>query len=180
MVVEIRTATDGDLDAVAAIYAHQVLSGTATFALEVPPRSTWEEKVASTHPGDHFLVAVDVDVAVDADGADPVLLGFAYSGPFRDRGAYTHTREVSVYLDVDATGRGLGRRLYDDLLARLVDGGMRTAVACIALPNDASEALHRSCGFERVGAFREVGRKHDRWIDIAWWQTMLATDLPVG
>lgn len=174
MVIELRAATDGDLDGVAAIYAHQVVSGTATFAMEVPPRSSWEEKLASTHPGDHFLVAVDGAVEGDVGAR---VLGFAYSGPFRERGAYTHTREVSVYLDATATGRGLGRRLYDDLLTRLVAAGTRTAVACVALPNDASEALHRVCGFEPVGVFREVGRKHDRWIDVAWWQAMLTADL---
>ena len=159
----VRPATDADLDAVAAIYDHEVRTGYATFATEPPPRSVWEDKLASTHPGDHFLVA-------EVDGA---VVGFAYSGPFRDRGAYDRTREVTVYLDHAATGRGLGRLLYDDLLARMQAAGVRTALACIALPNDASEGLHRACGFERQGVLREVGRKLDRWIDVVWWQRML-------
>jgi len=100
-------------------------------------------------------------------------VGFCYSSAYRERGAYDHTREVTIYLDHDATGRGLGRQLYDDLLSRLTDSGMRTALACISLPNEASEALHRACGFERIGLMREVGRKFDRWIDIAWWQRLL-------
>ncbi|WP_436697854.1 N-acetyltransferase family protein [Nocardioides sp. BYT-33-1] len=159
----VREATDADLDAVAAIYAREVRHGHATFDTEPPPRSYWERKLASAHPGDHFLVAA-------ADGA---VLGFAYSGPFRDRGAYDRTREVTVYLDPAATGRGLGRALYGELLPRLEAAGMRTALACIALPNDASEGLHQACGFERQGVLREVGRKFDRWIDIVWWQRML-------
>lgn len=162
----IRPATDADLDAVSAIYAREVHEGTATFDLAPPPRSKWEGLLASTHPGDHFLVATDGDT----------VLGFAYSSAFRPKGAYDGTREVTIYLDPAAAGRGLGRRLYDDLLARLASGGMRTALACISLPNDASEALHRACGFERQGVLREVGRKHDRWIDVVWWQKMLATD----
>lgn len=161
--VVVRPATDGDLDAVAAIYAREVREGHATFDTEPPPRERWEHKLASTHPGDHFLVAV----------VDDAVLGFAYSGPFRDRGAYDRTREVTVYLDPAATGRGLGRLLYDDLLARMRAAGVRTALACIALPNDASEGLHRACGFERQGVLREVGRKFDRWIDVVWWQRML-------
>jgi phosphinothricin acetyltransferase len=161
----VRPATDADLDAVAEIYAHEVRTGYATFDTEPPPRSVWERKLASAHPGDHFLVAeVDGEVA-----------GFAYSGPFRDRGAYDHTREVTVYVDHAATGRGLGRLLYDDLLARMRAGGVRTALACIALPNDASEGLHRACGFERQGVLREVGRKQERWIDVVWWQRMLGS-----
>ncbi|GAA3677563.1 GNAT family N-acetyltransferase [Nocardioides ginsengisoli] len=162
----VRPAAEADLDAVAAIYAHEVAHGYATFDVEPPPRERWSAKLASAHEGDHFLVAV-----VDAE-----VVGFAYSGPFRDRGAYHHTREVTVYLAAAATGRGVGRLLYDDLLARLAAAGMRTALACIALPNDASEGLHRACGFERQGVLREVGRKHGRWIDVVWWQKMLASD----
>jgi phosphinothricin acetyltransferase len=159
----IRPATDADLDAVAAIYAREVAEGHATFDTEPPPRSVWEAKLGSGHPGDHFLVA-------DLDGA---VVGFAYSGAYRDRGAYTHTRETTIYLAPSAAGRGLGRRLYDELLARLRAAGVRTALACLAVPNEASEALHRACGFERVGVMRQVGRKFDRWVDVAWWQRML-------
>ncbi|HVK28415.1 MAG TPA: GNAT family N-acetyltransferase [Nocardioides sp.] len=161
----IRVATDGDLDAVAAIYAREVREGTATFDLSPPPRAKWEKLLASPHPGDHFLVAV---------GADDEVLGFAYSSEFRPKGAYDGTREVTIYLAPAAAGRGLGRTLYDDLLARMAAGGVRTALACISLPNDASEALHRACGFERQGVLREVGRKFDRWIDVVWWQRILA------
>lgn len=161
----VRSATDADLDAVAAIYAAEVHAGVATFDTEPPPHSKWEAMLASTHPGDHFLVAVD---------AAGVVLGYAYSGAYRDRGAYTNTREVSIYLAPSATGRGLGRRLYDDLLARLAEAGVHTVLAGIALPNAASEALHRACGFEQLGVMREVGRKFDRWIDVAWWQRHLS------
>lgn len=166
MRASVRAATDGDIDAVAAIYAREVHEGTATFDLSPPPRSKWEGLLASTHPGDHFLVAVDGDA----------VLGFAYSSAFRPKGAYDGTREVTIYLDPAAAGRGLGRLLYDDLLVRLEAGGTHTALACISLPNDASEALHRACGFERQGVLREVGRKQDRWIDVVWWQKMLAAE----
>lgn len=159
----IRPATDADLDVVAEIYAREVREGTATFDLTPPPRAKWEGLLASAHPGDHFVVAVDAGQ----------VLGFAYSSPFRPKGAYDATREVTVYLDPSAAGRGLGRALYDDLLARMSAAGVRTALACISLPNDASEGLHRACGFERQGVLREVGRKFDRWIDVVWWQKML-------
>jgi len=161
--VTIRPATAADLDAVAAIYAAEVREGQATFDTDPPPVESWRAKLDSRHRGDHFLVA-------EEDGR---VLGFAYSSAYRDRGAYDHTRETTIYLDAAASGRGLGRLLYDDLLGRLRDSGMRTALACISLPNDASEALHRACGFERIGVMREVGHKFDRWIDVAWWQRLL-------
>lgn len=159
----VREATEDDLDAVAAIYAHEVRTGYATFDTEPPPRSRWEAKLASSHPGDHFLVTVD----------GGTVLGFAYSGPYRERGAYTHTRETTVYVAPAGAGRGLGRRLYDELLARVSAAGVRTVLAGVALPNDASEGLHRACGYTRLGVMREVGFKHDRWIDVAWLQRLL-------
>ena len=167
----IRGAVDGDLDAVAAIYAREVRDGYATFDLAPPPRAKWETLLASVHPGDHFLVAVD---DAGGAGADGEVVGFAYSSEFRPKGAYDGTREVTIYLDPSAAGRGLGRALYDELLTRLAAAGVPTALACIALPNDASERLHRACGFERQGVLRDVGRKFDRWIDVVWWQRILA------
>ena len=163
MTAEVRSATEADVDAVAAIYAREVREGYATFDTEPPPRSRWTAKLAATHPGDHFLVAVDGDQVV----------GFAYSGPYRERGAYTHTRESTIYLDPAAAGRGIGRALYGELVDRVTTSGVHTLLAAIALPNDASEGLHRACGFERLGVMREVGRKLDRWIDVAWWQLTL-------
>jgi L-amino acid N-acyltransferase YncA len=161
--MQIRSAQDADLDAVAAIYAHEVRSGVATFDVVPPPRSYWEARQASTEPGDHLVVAA----------ADGEVFGYAYSASYRPRPAYALTREVSVYLAADARGRGLGLRLYDDLLPRLGGDGVHTALALVALPNDASLALHLACGFEQVGVLREVGRKFDRWIDTAWLQLML-------
>jgi phosphinothricin acetyltransferase len=101
------------------------------------------------------------------------VLGYSYSASYRPRPAYALTRETSVYLAADARGRGLGRALYDALLPRLRDDGVHTAVALIALPNDASLALHRACGFAEIGVLRGVGRKFARWVDTAWFQLML-------
>ena len=96
-------------------------------------------------------------------------LGYAYSSSYRPRPAYDRTREVSVYLDPRGRGRGLGRVLYDELLDRLRADGVHLALAVIAQPNEASEALHRACGFERLGLLPEVGFKLGRWVDTALW-----------
>ncbi|HEY3528749.1 MAG TPA: GNAT family N-acetyltransferase [Nocardioides sp.] len=160
---QVRPATTADLPGAAAIYDEQVRIGISTFDLEPPPLSYWEHHLASTEPGDHFLVA--------DDGGE--VAGFAYSSAYRPRPGYRLTRETSVYLSGHARGQGLGRRMYDDLLARVRADGIHVALALIALPNPASVALHEACGFEHLGTMREVGWKFDRWLDTAWYQKVL-------
>jgi phosphinothricin acetyltransferase len=162
-VTEVRAATPADLPAAAAIYDDQVAGGISTFDLEAPPVSYWEHHLDSSELGDHFLVADD-----DGD-----VVGFAYSSAYRPRPGYRLTRETSVYLSDRARGRGLGRRLYDDLLDRCRADGIHVVLALVALPNPASLALHEACGFDHLGTMREVGRKFDRWIDTAWFQLTL-------
>ena len=156
----IRPAREEDLDAIAAIYAREVLEGYASFETEPPPRSRWEAKLDGP---DHLIVA-------DLDGR---VAGYAYSGDYRPRAGYRHTREVSVYVDPSAQGRGVGRALYDDLIPRLRADGHHLALAGVALPNPASVRLHEAVGFEQYGVQREVGRKLGRWIDVAWFQLLL-------
>lgn len=159
-----RTATEADLNDIAAIYNHAVEHSLATFDLEPPDRDYWLAKLAGDHPGDHLLVAVD-----EADS----VVGYAYSWSYRPRPAYNLTRETSIYLDSSVRGRGVGRMLYPALLQTMAVSGVHTAVALVALPNPASQRLHEFCGFEQVGVMREVGFKFDQWIDVAWYQRML-------
>ena len=161
----VRDADPADLPRIAAIYDEQVRTAISTFDLEPPPLSYWEARLTSSAPGDHLLVAC-------APAGD--VVGYAYSSSYRPRPAYERTREVSVYLAGEARGRGVGRLLYDELLGRLRRDGMHQVLAVVALPNDASEALHRACGFTRVGVLPEVGWKFDRWIDTALWGLTLA------
>lgn len=161
--MDIRRAVSADLGRVAEIYGREAREGHATFDHEPRPMELWEERLASTGVGDHFLVA-------EHEGD---VIGYAASSAFRTKPAYAHTRETTIYLAPGSPGRGTGRALYDDLLGLLVDDGVHLAVAAIALPNPASLALHKTCGFEEVGVMREVGRKFGRWIDVAWLQRIL-------
>jgi L-amino acid N-acyltransferase YncA len=162
-VTDIRPATESDVAGIAAIYDEQVRTGLSTFDLDPPPASYWSRHLAADEPGHHFLVAADGDT----------VAGFAYAGSYRPRPGYRFTRETSVYLDPAFRERGLGRRLYDDLLPRLASDGMHVALALIALPNPASVALHDACGFAHLGTMLGVGRKFGRWIDTAWYQLTL-------
>lgn len=156
-----RPATPADVDALNAIYGHAVHTSTATFDITAPPADYWLTRIRSVEPGDHVMVA---------NHDDGPVLGFAYSGVFRPRPAYRFTRETSIYLAPEVTGRGLGGALYAVLLDLLRADGMHLAVAVVAGPNAASHALHRSAGFQEVGTLREVGRKFDRWVDTTWYQ----------
>ena len=162
---ETRPATESDLPQVKAIYDAAVRTSIATFDLEPPPLAYWRARLEDTDPGTDLLVGVRK--------ADQEVVGYAYSTAYRPRPAYRFTRETSVYLDESARGQGLGRLLYDDLLARLTDAGLHTAVALVALPNPGSVALHRATGFTEVGVMREVGWKQERWVDTAWFQRLL-------
>jgi phosphinothricin acetyltransferase len=161
----IRDATAGDLAAMAAIYDQEVASSVATFDTEPRGAAYLGDKLLNAGGGNLVLVACEGDA----------VRGYAYSGPFRPRPAYAHTKEVSVYLAGQARGRGVGRALYAELLARLdALEDVHTQVAVIALPNDASVALHLAAGFAEVGVLREVGHKFGRYVDTAWYQRMSA------
>jgi len=162
----IRAAGPTDLVAVAAIYGHSVRTDVATFDIEEPPLTYWQAKLDSTEQGDHFLVAGEGDKAKD-------VIGFAYSGAFRPRPAYGRTREVSVYVNPDGTGHGIGTRLYVELLDRLRQDRVHLVVAVVAQPNPASNALHRNLGFTEVGTMDEVGFKFGAYVSTTWFQLRL-------
>jgi L-amino acid N-acyltransferase YncA len=161
--VSIRDVRLHDAAAIAEIYRPIVESTIISFEESAPDANEIAARIARTAADYPWLVAC-------LDGS---VNGYAYAHRFRERAAYRHSVEVSVYVDEAARGRGVGRMLYETLLARLQDEGYHRAFAGIALPNDASVALHRSVGFELIGVYSESGRKFDRWIDVAWWQRVV-------
>jgi phosphinothricin acetyltransferase len=147
------------------LYNHYVRETVATFDIEpwtVAQRSAWFDHYAET--GRHRLL-----VAVDGDQ----LLGYATSSRHRDKAAYQPSVETTVYLDPDATGRGVGSMLYQQLFGDLRCEDVHRAYAGITVPNPASIALHRRFGFTEIGTFGEVGRKHGQWWDTFWMQRPL-------
>lgn len=160
----VRDATEADLPLIAEIYTYESLHSYSTFETEERPLPVWQHKLHGPYP---FLVAVE------GEPGDERVLAYAYASEFRDRPAYHRTVETSVYAHRDARGRRLGSLLYDALLARLADDGFHTALALIALPNDASVRLHERAGFTLVGTMREVGDKLGRMIDVGIYQRML-------
>ena len=109
-------------------------------------------------------------LVVEEDGA---VLGYAYASKWKGRCAYRHSVESTVYLDPSKTGQGIGKPLYAALINALRMQRMHAVIGGIALPNEASIALHERLGFEKVAHFRQVGFKQDRWIDVGYWERLL-------
>ena len=168
--VVLRDATPGDAAAVLAIYAPYVEETAISFERVPPDVATMRERIAQRLASHAWLVA-------ERGGR---LVGYAYAGPFAVRAAYRLAAEVSVYVDREAGRGGIGRALYEALIDRLRERGMHTAIGIIALPNEASVALHERLGFRHVGTFREIGAKFGRWHDVGWWQLMLGEDAAPG
>lgn len=161
----IRPSTDDDLPAIAAIYAWHVAHGTGTFELEAPDAAETARRRADVlAKGLPWLVA-------ERDGR---VLGYAYANHFRPRPAYRFCVEDSVYLDPAAQGRGIGRLLLAELIARCQARGARQMLAVIGdSANAASIGLHRALGFAPVGLLRDSGWKFERWLDVVLMQRAL-------
>lgn len=162
--VSVRDARESDAAAIAAIYNHYIRATVITFEVDELGTDEIVRRVRDvTDMGLPWVVAEDSDR----------ILGYAYAHQFRARAAYNLTVETTIYLDSTSTGRGVGTALYAHLLPRLRALGLHVAIAGIALPNEASVAVHESFGFAPAGLLRQVGRKFDQWIDVGYWQLAL-------
>jgi phosphinothricin acetyltransferase len=158
-----------DAAACAAIYAPHVEDGPVSFEERAPDAAEMAARIQRYRAGHAWLVA--------ESGGE--VVGYAYATAFNERPAYRWSTSVSVYIAEDARGQGLGRALYEALFDRLRERGFRMACAGITLPNEASEGLHRSLGFELVGVNHEIGWKQGAWRDVGWYQLEL-TPAPAG
>lgn len=165
----IRPTSADDLDAIAAIYAHHVESGVATFELTPPDRAEWERRLQT---------ARDLELPFVTATLDGSIVGYAYCAPWKTRPAYRHTVENSIYLVPHASGRGIGAQLMTALLDGCAAAGIREVIAVVVDTEDAaaSLALHRGHGFVEAGRLRAVGFKHGRWLDTV----LLQRSLPVS
>jgi L-amino acid N-acyltransferase YncA len=151
---------DRDAAAVAAIYRPAVESTIATFEEIAPGPAEMARRIGDTVARTPWLVA---------EGRSGEVIGYAYAGPHHHRPGYRWSVAISVYVDPTHQGRGIGRALYDELLAILRRQQFVNAYAGIALPNPASVALHEGVGMERIGVYERVGFKFGAWRDVAWY-----------
>lgn len=156
----IRRVAPADAAAIAAIYNHYVMRSTATF--EVTPVSVADmvRRIAGIAAAWPYHVGLCGDTVV----------GYCYAHPWKERQAFCHTLETTVYLHPEAVGHGYGLALMARLIADCRQHGYRMLIACITGENAASRALHARLGFTQASHFRAVGHKMGRWLDITDYQ----------
>lgn len=158
--VEIRTGKLEDVAGITDIFNFYIEHTNARFE-EVPftleNRQKWFSQFSST-------TKYQLYVAIE----NGVLLGFACSQQYRAISAFDDTVEVTVYLAQEAKGKGLGSKLYTQLFSSVRAYGVHRVLSSVALPNDASVALHKRFGFREVGVFNEYAKKHGQYISSVW------------
>lgn len=152
--IELRMATEADVPQIAAISNTYIVDSHVSFDTEPwtdEKRLVWfRERVAAGYP---IIVACEEDT----------VIGFSWSGPYRPKAAYRSSVETTIVLAEGESGKGIATGMYSKMMALLTDAGFHRAYAIIALPNDASIALHRKLGFREVGVLEEAGFKDGKY-----------------
>ncbi|MGQ0430004.1 MAG: arsinothricin resistance N-acetyltransferase ArsN1 family B [Gammaproteobacteria bacterium] len=153
-----------DAPRIAAIYNHYVRETVVTFEEEPVADAEMTRRIAETAAAYLWLVW--------EDGGE--VAAYAYASSWKRRSAYRHSAECTIYVAPERTGRGIGRALYPALVAAMRGRGLHAAIGGISLPNPASIALHEKLGFLPIGCFRQVGFKFGQWVDVGYWELILA------
>ncbi len=161
MIRSVRPADDAG--AISEIYNHYITETAITFENDPIDAGLMRERIER--------IAARFPYLVYEQGGK--VLGYCYAATWRNRTAYDRTVETTIYLHKNWQNKGIGHRLYQDLVGRLRDAGFHAAVASITLPNTQSVALHEKFGFRKVAHFTEVGYKFDKWLDVGFWELIL-------
>lgn len=168
--IEVRPARRTDCPGILAIYNDAVLTTTASYDYE-PRTLAQREEWFDAHQRDQMAVLV-------AEGPAGEIVGWSALNKYHDRVGYRFTTENSVYVAAAWRGRGVGGQLLAPLVTAARERGLHAIIACIDAQNEASIRLHQRFGFERVGLFRQVGFKFDRWLDVAYLELLLDSARP--
>lgn len=160
----LREAEAADAEQIARIYNYYVENTVITFEEARVSASEISQRMAAIQSQGLPWLAAELDGQV---------AGYSHASPWKARSAYRYSVEATIYLRQGMQGRGLGKALYSALFPRLRERGVHAVIGGAALPNPASVSLHESLGFDPVGTFKEVGFKHGRWVDVAYWQKVL-------
>ena len=154
----IRMAIPDDGPALAKIYCPYVLKTSVTFEYEPPSGEEMTRRIAQFYPKFPYLVYEE----------NGTILGYAYAHPQHGRAAYQWSAELSVYVEWNYRGQGIGKALYQPLIHLLERQGYYSLYSCITQPNPVSMAMHQKMGFSVAGIFDNAGYKMGEWHGVGW------------
>ncbi len=161
--IMIRDVKIDDAEQICKIYNHYVKNTTITFeenSVSILEMENRIKKIMETHPW----------IVYEKEGK---ALAYAYGSPWKVRSAYRFSAELTVYTDSDYTGKGIGSKIYNELIEIMEQMNLHCLYGGIALPNKKCEKLHKKLGFVKCGQFNQVGYKFNHWIDVAYWEKIL-------
>lgn len=153
-----------DAAAITAIYNEYILHSTISFETEPLTVEAMRDRIAHIAAECPYFVAEE----------EGVITGYCYAHPWKERAAYGHTFETTVYLSPEYQSKGIGRQLMSRLIDECRRRGYRALIACITGNNEASRTFHARLGFEQVSLFKEVGYKFGQWLDVVDYELLLA------
>lgn len=160
----IRPAKSQDSAEIARIYNYYVQNTPITFEEKDVDQREMERRLERIRDSGKPCIVAE---------SSQRIVGYAHAALWKERSAYRFTVELAVYLDPMHLGQGVGSDLYGVLFDELSQRGIKNAVACITLPNQASVALHEKFGMKKVAHFSKVGFKFNQWLDVGYWQKNL-------
>lgn len=163
--MDIRLGKLSDIKSITRTFNFYIQHTNARFEESLFTLENRQEWFAQFSDGSKYQIYVAVQ--------DDELLGFACSQQYRPMQAFDETVEVTIYLAPEAKGKGLGSKLYSRLFSALAEQDVHRAVSGIALPNEASIALHKRFGFQEIGIFNEYAKKHGQYISSVWLEKKL-------
>lgn len=161
----IRPVTAEDAEDLVSIYAPYVLETAVTYEYEVPSVEEFRGRIVNTIKNYPYLAAVE----------DGVILGYAYASAFHPRAAFRWSAEATVYLKKEAHGRGVGRKLYEELERCLEKQNVQTMIALIADPNPESVAFHEKLGYRVAGRLTNCAYKLGQWRGMFYMEKFLGS-----
>ena len=160
----IRDVRKEDVVAICTIYNYYIVSTTITFEETPVTQSEMSNRIDDITSNLPWVV-------YEYEGK---VIGYAYASKWKTRSAYRYSAELSVYIDVNSKGKGIGTKLYTNLIEKLKELGYHSIIGGIALPNNESVRLHEKFGFKNVANFVQIGFKHNTWLDVGYWQLLLS------
>jgi len=178
--MELRIVSENDAEELLNIYAPYVRDTAISFEYQVPSAAEFRRRIRSILRSYPYIAAIE----------DGKIRGYSYAGAFKEREAYRHAVEMTVYVDRQCRGRGIGTALYAGIEKILIRQGILNLNACIGYTprsNDpyltnASMTFHEHEGYHLAGRFEKCGYKFNNWYDMIWMEKLIgehSADAPV-